>query len=105
MGYANPRIVCALDLGPCSLVSIDENDPISMGVELFPNPATTTLTITSAEADMLGFELYDINGRRVRAENINARRFTMEREGLAAGSYFLQLTFDKGNVVRKVVLD
>jgi hypothetical protein len=105
MGYANPRIVCALDLGPCSLVGISESDPINMGVDLYPNPATLNVTITSTEADMLGFELYDINGRRVRAENVNARRFILERNGLPAGAYFLQLTFDQGNVVRKVMLD
>jgi acetyl esterase/lipase len=105
MGYATPRIVCALDLGPCSLVGLPENDPVNVGVELFPNPATTEVTITSAEADILGFELYDVNGRRVRAENVNARRFILERNGLRAGAYFLQLSFDQGNVVRKVMLD
>jgi hypothetical protein len=105
MGYMNPRIVCALDLGPCSLVGLPESDPVSAGVELFPNPATTEVSITSTEADILGFELYDVNGRRVRAENVNARRFTLERNDLPAGAYFLQLTFDRGNVVRKVMLD
>lgn len=105
MGYMNPRIVCALDLGPCSLVGLPESDPVNAGVELFPNPATTEVSITSAEADILGYELYDVNGRRVRAENVNARRFTLERNGLVAGAYFLQLTFDRGNVVRKVMLD
>ncbi len=105
MGYMNPRIVCALDLGPCSLVGLPENDPVNLGVELFPNPAAADLTVTSTEADILGFELYDVNGRRVRAENVNARRFTLERNGLPAGAYFLQLTFDQGNVVRKVMLD
>jgi|688.fasta_scaffold32061_5 hypothetical protein len=105
MGYVNPRIVCALDLGPCSLVGISESDPINMGVDLYPNPANANVTITSTKADMLGFELYDINGRRVRAENVNSRNFILERNGLPAGAYFLQLTFDQGNVVRKVMLD
>jgi hypothetical protein len=41
----------------------------------------------------------------VRAENVNARRFILERNGLRAGAYFLQLSFDQGNVVRKVMLD
>jgi hypothetical protein len=76
-----------------------------MGVDLYPNPANANVTITSTKADMLGFELYDINGRRVRAENVNSRNFILERNGLPAGAYFLQLTFDQGNVVRKVMLD
>jgi len=105
MGYTNPRIVCALDLGPCSLVSIAESDPINVGVDLYPNPATTNITVTSTKADMLGYELYDINGRRLRAANVNSRRFTLERNGLAPGAYFLQLNFDQGSVTRKVVLD
>ncbi len=105
MGYLNPRVVCAFDMGPCSLVSVSENDPLSLGVDLFPNPASDQFTVSSSEADMLGFDLYDINGRRVKAENVSARRFTLVRNGLAPGVYFMQLHFNEGNVIRKVILD
>ncbi|MFT3886187.1 MAG: T9SS type A sorting domain-containing protein [Flavobacteriales bacterium] len=105
MGYANPRIVCALGLGPCSLVGIDESDPIAVGVEMYPNPAHDRVSITSAKATIRAYELYDMNGRRLRNENVERNSFTMPRGDLKPGVYFISLQFDKGSVTRKVVLD
>lgn len=105
MGYMNPRIVCALQLGPCSLVGLDEADPIAVGVELFPNPAHESVRITSAAATIRMAEVYDINGRRVHAENVDNTGFTLQRNGLKAGAYFVTLTFDQGTVTRRLLLD
>lgn len=105
MGYMNPRIVCALQLGPCSLVGLDEADPIAVGVELFPNPAHESVRITSAAATIRMAEVYDINGRRVHAENVENTAFTLHRNGLKPGAYFVTLTFDQGTVTRKLLLD
>lgn len=104
MGYMNPRIVCALQLGPCSLVGIDEADPIATGVDLFPNPAREAVHITSANGTIRMAEVYDVNGRRVRAENVEATSFILHRDGLKAGTYFVTLTFDQGTVTRKLML-
>lgn len=105
MGYANPRIVCTLDLGPCSLVGINENDPIAVGVAMYPNPAHDRLSITSEKAVIRAYEVYDVNGRRLRNENVERNSFFMPRGDLKAGVYFVQLHFDEGTVTRKVVLD
>lgn len=105
MGYLNPRIVCALDLGPCSLVGIAESDPVAQGVDLFPNPAHDRITISSATSTIRFYELRDVNGRRVRAENVEKGSFVLPRGDLKAGIYFVTLQFDRGTVTRKVVLD
>lgn len=105
MGYMNPRIVCALQLGPCSLVGIDENDPIAVGVAMFPNPAHDVIRINSAKETIRMIEVYDINGRRVRAENVENASYTLHRQSLKAGAYFVTLTFDQGTVTRKLMLD
>lgn len=105
MGYMNPRIVCALQLGPCSLVGIDENDPIAVGVAMFPNPAHDVIRINSAKETIRMIEVYDINGRRVRAENVENTSYTLHRQNLKAGAYFVTLTFDQGTVTRKLMLD
>lgn len=105
MGYMNPRIVCALELGPCSLVGIDEADPISMGVNVYPNPMKDQVMITSNLATIRMAEVYDINGRRVHAQNVENNGFTLYRNGLKAGAYFVTLTFDQGTVTRKLILD
>ena len=105
MGYMNPRIVCALQLGPCSLVGIDEASAIAQGVELYPNPASDRFTVTSAEAIIQRYEIYDINGRLVRTANVNGRQVTIERQGLTAGAYHVSLRFAEGAVTRKLMLD
>lgn len=104
MAYLNPRIVCALELGPCSLVSIPETDPIAAGVEVFPNPASENFTVVSNASAIRSFELYDINGRRVRSANVNSDRIVIAREGLDAGVYFVYLDYPEGAVTRRVVL-
>lgn len=104
MGYMNPRIVCALDLGPCSLVGIDEADPIAAGVAISPNPAQADVRITSAHGVIRMVEVYDANGRRVRAENVENTSFNLQRNGLKPGTWFVTLTFDQGTVTRKLVL-
>ncbi len=105
MGYMNPRIVCALQLGPCSLVGIDEASAIAQGVEVYPNPASDRFTVTSAEAIIQRYEIYDINGRLVRTANVNGRQVTIERQGLTAGAYHVSLRFAEGAVTRKLMLD
>ncbi|MEZ4806856.1 MAG: T9SS type A sorting domain-containing protein [Flavobacteriales bacterium] len=104
-GYVNPRIVCALQLGPCSLVSIDENSDTAAGVEVFPNPANDRVAITSSAATIEHLEVYDINGRLVRTATVNARQFVLHREALVDGVYFVQLHFAQGQLTRKLVLN
>src|SRR5690606_25372468 len=105
MGYMNPRIVCALELGPCALVGIAESDPIAVGVDLFPNPAHDVVRISSANATIRMVDVYDINGRRVHSENVENKAFNLHRNGLKTGAYFVTLTFDQGTVTRKLMLD
>lgn len=105
MGYMNPRIVCALQLGPCSLVGIDEHDPIAVGVGMYPNPAHDVVNISSEKETIRMVEVYDINGRRVRAENVDNTTYILHRNGIKGGAYFITLTFDQGTVTRKLMLD
>lgn len=105
VGYMNPRIVCALELGPCALVGIAESDPIAVGVDLFPNPAHDVVRISSANATIRMVDVYDINGRRVHSENVENKAFNLHRNGLKTGAYFVTLTFDQGTVTRKLMLD
>lgn len=104
-GYLNPRIVCALQLGPCNLVGISEKDPIAAGVDLYPNPANDVVTISSSNAMITRYEVLDINGRLLRTSTVNRDRIEMQRDGLASGVYFVKLHFKEGTVTRKLVMD
>lgn len=105
MGYASPRIVCALDLGICGYVGVEENASIAAGVDLYPNPASDRVTITSSNAAIRHFVVRDINGRQVRMGNATSNTLVLERAGLGAGVYTVTLHFDGGVVNRKLVLN
>lgn len=105
MGYLNPRIVCALQLGPCSLVGIDEGSGIAQGVELYPNPAQDRVTISSSAAIIRSYVIYDQQGRVLRSGSVNADRFQLDGLKLVAGAYFVELHFDEGNLIRKLIMD
>ncbi|HRH38962.1 MAG TPA: T9SS type A sorting domain-containing protein, partial [Flavobacteriales bacterium] len=103
-GYANPRIVCALQLGQCSLVGIDEVNTAET-VDVYPNPATDIVNILSGQGIVKRYRVLDMNGRVVLANTVNTQRFTIERSGLDAGTYFVELDMAFGKVVRKLMLD
>lgn len=104
-GYLNPRIVCALQLGPCSLVGIDDEENTAATVDVFPNPATDNVTIVSGQGMVRRYRVFDVNGRQVDANTVNTHRFTIGRNGLDAGTYFVELEMDHGKLVRKLMLD
>lgn len=105
MGYMNPRIVCALQLGPCATVGINESDPIATGLEIYPNPMHDQVRVSSTNGTIRMAEVYDVNGRRVHVQNVENSEFTLQRNGLKTGAYFLTLTFDQGTVIRKLILE
>lgn len=106
MGYLTPRMFAALQLGSaCTFTGIDEPMSVAAGVELFPNPASDNVTISSTNALMRSYEVLDINGRLLRTGTVNSDRIVLQRAGLASGAYIVKLHFDTGSVSRKLVLD
>ncbi len=99
--FITPRMYRALDLN----VSIDETSVLAKGLEMFPNPMTNTTVISSTEAPIKNYVVYDNQGRIIRNGNVNATRFTFERDGLATGSYYMELFFEEGTLTRKLILD
>jgi hypothetical protein len=105
MGYLAPRIHAALQLGTgCTFVGVEENTSAAAGVDIYPNPAHDRITISS-EAAIVRYAIVDLNGRTVRTNTVNAKRTTIDRQGLTTGVYFVQLHFADGMVTRKLVLD
>lgn len=85
-------------------IGIGENS-VANGLDVMPNPVHDMLRVTSANGTILGYELFDATGRRVRAEGVNARQFTVDRAGLQAGAYYLGVQFENERITRKVTLD
>jgi hypothetical protein len=104
MGYLNPRIVCALQLGLCSLVGIEENEAAAE-VTVWPNPATHNVNVAVGQGLVRRYRLLDINGRTVATGNPGSQRFVIARDGIVSGTYFVELDVDGARLVRKLMLD
>lgn len=99
--FITPRMYRALELN----VGIDEDSKLAAGVNVYPNPMSRLTEISSTEAVIRNFVVYDNQGRMVRNGTVNIGRFTFDRAGLSAGSYFMELHFDEGSLTRKLILD
>jgi hypothetical protein len=106
MAHFLPRAFIGMNLD--QLVST--NDLISnasIGLEVFPNPASNGFTVRTEEGHLIRtIRIVDMNGRVVR--NItgvdNTTRF-IDRDNLPRGAYLLQLQLDEGMTARKVILE
>lgn len=99
--FITPRIYRALELN----VGIAENSAIAAGVNVFPNPVSRFTEITSTRSNIRNYVVYDNQGRMVRNDSVNNDRFTFDRTGLSAGSYFIELFFQEGSLTRKLILE
>jgi poly(3-hydroxybutyrate) depolymerase len=99
--FITPRMYRALALN----VGLDEHSAIAQGVTVYPNPVARYTEITSTETIIRNYVVYDNQGRMVRNGQVNSDRFTFDREGLSAGSYFIELFFKEGSLTRKLILE
>ena len=80
--------------------------PSTVGLEIFPNPATTSFTIQVANTERIRqIDVYDLRGSRVaQVRGLNQSSYVLDRGDLPDGSYIIQLRFDAGTTARKVFL-
>ena len=85
---------------------IEDVDGISC--RIFPNPATssTTISVTGVNG-MVRIAVVDMNGRTVATETLECSadcEKTMEVDKLAQGAYFVRITADNTNMVKKLIV-
>ena len=68
---------------------------------LVPNPTTGELTITNCELLITGVEVFDIYGRRQKAES--RKDNVLGISNLSSGLYFVKIKTELGEVVKKVI--
>ena len=82
-------------------------DPVSVtdiataSLNLYPNPASTSLTIVSDE-HINEIRMIDMLGKVVYATNVENDRYTMNVSGFDNGIYFVQILTDKGLSTKRV---
>ncbi|WP_420457995.1 T9SS type A sorting domain-containing protein [Neolewinella sp.] len=101
-----PRAYLGLGLGEFSTSTEDLLTNASVGLEIFPNPTTTSFTIQVANTERIRqIDVYDLRGSRVaQVRGLNQSSYVLNRGDLPNGSYIIQLRFDEGTTARKVFL-
>lgn len=79
-------------------VSIEDN--VANSINVYPNPATSTINIISAEP-VLRAELYNLQGQVVASQSGNVN--SMSVSNIANGIYMLRLTTAQGTTSQKIV--
>ena len=85
-------------------VAIDDVDNAS--ISLYPNPASSTVTLTGIEGDAT-VTVVDMNGREVYTQALKQssnQTITIDVTGYAQGAYFVRITGDRVNAIRKLIV-
>ena len=108
-GTGNPRqILVVSDTTIVSLFEwvptqgIEETGGPKWNVEVFPNPASTDVTVRVSRPSTL--TLLDLQGRTVIPSTTVNTQFPIRKSQLAPGTYFLRVTTDNNTMTKKLVI-
>ena len=85
------------DLGTSDL-NFEGND-----ILLFPNPAQSIITIRNPNSTIKSIELYDLEGRILRKEEVNKTDLDIELSNYQSGTYIIKIKTNNGTVFRKFI--
>ncbi|MFA7401203.1 MAG: T9SS type A sorting domain-containing protein [Bacteroidales bacterium] len=71
-------------------------------LRIYPNPATTQLSIDYGDYIIKDVKIYDVTGRCIKQEEVNLNRISIDVSDLHRGIYFLKINTEKGSLTRKV---
>lgn len=101
----NGNYACIIDNGSCSdtsdcttISTIGLAESTVVLCTLYPNPASTKLTIQT-DASVEGIEVYTLTGERVLATSTS----TFSVDHLASGTYLIKLMTDQGTLQRRFI--
>jgi hypothetical protein len=93
VGYS--ETTCTFRGGNIGIKLMDNANNIS----IFPNPTTSTFTISKNTNEALQFHLYNLMGQQVLNKNLIESETTIERNNLAAGTYLFSITNASGRII------
>lgn len=71
---------------------------------IYPNPATSQLTILSKTTSLTDFEIIDASGKILRSGKINGLYTQVDVSDIASGSYFIQLKGSQVVEIQKLII-
>ena len=98
-------ILPSVCFGSCEVCpNIGVSELVAGEVLLMPNPAKSTIQLTSTE-NMKKIEIIDAQGKSVKTINCNATEMNISLDGLNAGFYTVAIGSDKGTSTRKLIIE
>jgi acetyl esterase/lipase len=106
MGYFAPRAYQELNLAPDSTLAVTLLDKSAVSLTVSPNPSYGLLTLQShPDYEMKSMRILDVTGKTVFVQpRVNASQLQIEHNHLTAGTYLVEIRFEKGIVTEKVLL-
>jgi hypothetical protein len=102
-----PRACLAMNLG-CEFSSTEDIiDAGTIGLSIAPNPIVESATVkTSSDFPINSIYMYDMSGKLVKAvTKLDTNAYTLERNNLNSGIYFVNVRTEKGTVVQKIIME
>lgn len=91
-----------------AMVGINNNNPVEIGVELFPSLNNGTFTIQLSDAgllnELLNLEIIDVKGRLVHKSSLTGKNSAQVNTNLPPGMYFARIKNRKLNGVKRFVV-
>lgn len=84
-------------------ITVDINQLESPSIDIYPNPATTSITVASVEANSR-YRLIDTQGKLIQTGRLQDEQTTLDISQFANGLYFLQIEHDQKIFQEKIII-
>jgi hypothetical protein len=75
----------------------------ALGLELYPNPVTDRLQLSSWDGAIEGYRLYDLTGKVLLESKQTKKQLTIDLSGYTSGIYFISIRKDGTQTVQKII--
>ena len=110
--YVNGEyMVIVTDYNDCSITAtynlenIGINEHLSNQVSLYPNPSTNYVEIKSTTTNIQSLKVISITGKLIQEYSVDALQFKIERNNIAKGIYFVQVTINNREITKQIVFE
>ena len=91
---------------PSNITGVPEGrDSLYENITIYPNPTTGELEIRNYESEIKSIEVFDVYGRKVSSHHLipSSSNHLINISHLTSGIYFVKVTTEQGEVVKKVI--
>ena len=103
---SNDEVSATFTIKIVNTLGIDNPSELEQ-VRLYPNPANRSVYLEiPQQLEEVSVKILDVTGKCIFVNtNLQSGKHTLSTDRLSNGMYFMQITSDKGNIVRKVLIN